>query len=574
MKSKKKLKSGGKVKKKLALGSLIQDDDTIKPFKPNSEFSTLNEGREQFQDYSLSKPKPLAVSGKLNGQINTSTAKPSAGQGVQSVAKNIPLWGQVYGATSAISKGISGDQMSTTNNAVANVISPSTGVLSAFEDHDTKGALLSAVNPIYGGALAKTRAVHKRDAKRRELQSIQDANLLNNADQPTLMRKGGRLSKKLQVEGGGSLDQITPEAAKVNAPGGTDKLDTKNAKLDDKEIVDKQDRVFSDDRGYAKIAERLYKQKSKTPRFGQANERIEGKLDELFAHQEATNPENKGVSLEDGGMITTDGNSSSLGPGAFQSNYGKKVKGKLKAKHLRTPKKGFDDGGTVESTGASATKKIKNGLGAGGWADLATTVAPNIVNAYLQTKLKGPIAPQLVTHTKFERADPSAQLADLDRDSTAANELITRNTAQASSLTSAIGSQTAKKANAKNQIYGQTQFLNSRIQNNEAGLNFARKSQNADRTTGFLNEQVHFGNKKLQMTSENVANLSGKLQAMSSENKQRALDREKYKIMMEAYSDLPQAMKAKYKTFNDGNLFYSKGGRLVKALSKRNTKKG
>jgi hypothetical protein len=212
-------------------------------------------------------------------------------------------------------------------------------------------------------------------------------------------------------------------------------------------------------------------------------------------------------------------------------------------------------------------------------ANTFATFAPNVANAFLQKKLKGPAAPQLETTTKLQRIDPSAQLAETGRQANMTNSLITRNTSQGSNLSSSLGSILAKRLSANNQIHGQTQNINAGIQVNEAQLNQGVKARNTERTNSFMNDVNSFTNKKLAMTSDNIANASGKIQSQNREKNLMNLDRDKFAIIQARFDDLPPAMKAKYPSvfdyynsseYKDNNLL---GGYLTRK-KKPNIKSG
>src|SRR5690606_15714199 len=91
---------------------------------------------------------------------------------------------------------------------------------------------------------------------------------------------------------GGTLIPISPDAIEVNAsnPSLTDSVELPNAFVDNDEVISRE-RVFSDDLlsgklSFAKKAKKLEKMKSSNPRFEQANNLIEMKLDRLFNEQE------------------------------------------------------------------------------------------------------------------------------------------------------------------------------------------------------------------------------------------------------------------------------------------------
>ncbi len=206
------------------------------------------------------------------------------------------------------------------------------------------------------------------------------------------------------------------------------------------------------------------------------------------------------------------------------------------------------------------------------------TYAPNIVNAFLQKKIKGPRDPKLENQTRLERVSARPQLASAARATNQAQKAITSGTAGAGNLASATGNLLAKRLEAENQIYGNVNNQNIGIGNQEASMNQAVGARNIDRTNRFRENLVEFQNKKLQLTSENVANLSGKIQSQGRERNMMNLDKQKYAILKQRYSELPQLMKDKYQTEFD---FYNSPdykenqlyGGLLRKAKKLNTKK-
>lgn len=157
------------------------------------------------------------------------------------------------------------------------------------------GALVGGITGFIGNDQAKAR----QEAAERQQRFTTNKMLLNN--QGVKMAKGGKLAALANNAKGGSLKRISRDAMEVEAfTPGTDKVDVGPAKVDDKEIVDNQGRVFSHDRGFAQMAKKLEKQKSKQSRFGDANALIDAKLDTLFEEQESTGDMSK---LSKGGRI-------------------------------------------------------------------------------------------------------------------------------------------------------------------------------------------------------------------------------------------------------------------------------
>lgn len=158
------------------------------------------------------------------------------------------------------------------------------------------GGVIGGVTSLLG-ARQKKKAAEEAAAKQK--QAINSATLDNSfngsAGLPTF-KNGGKLASG-GVIGGGSLEPISNDAVEVNAnnPSETDSVELRDAFVDNNEIIDNQNRVFSDDLktpsgiSIAKQAKKFEKMKSKNPRFEGANNRIEGKLDELFAYQAKLN---------------------------------------------------------------------------------------------------------------------------------------------------------------------------------------------------------------------------------------------------------------------------------------------
>lgn len=132
------------------------------------------------------------------------------------------------------------------------------------------------------------------------------------ATEPTLptFKMGGKIDASNVVKGG-QLQRISKDAVEVKAnnPQATDSVELDQAYVDHNEVIDKENRVFSDSikapsgRTVAKEAKRLEKMKSKDNRFLASNERIDGKLDELFNYQERLNAAKNKPKYANGGRI-------------------------------------------------------------------------------------------------------------------------------------------------------------------------------------------------------------------------------------------------------------------------------
>lgn len=229
---------------------------------------------------------------------NSIQGKGASANTVDSVSSAIPVWGQVFGATRGLSKSIKGDETSTSRNAIANVFSPSSGVTSAIDEGASTGDVaITALNPIGGGKLAADRAKKRKDI----FVAQQQANLARNLGQgesalPTF-KFGGDIDSSLKTVKGGHLQRISKDAVQVkaNQPTQTDSVELPHAFVDHDEVIDRENRVFSDKhktpegKTIAKEAKKLEKMKSTNPKHTAANAHVEGKLDRLFDYQQSLN---------------------------------------------------------------------------------------------------------------------------------------------------------------------------------------------------------------------------------------------------------------------------------------------
>lgn len=205
-------------------------------------------------------------------------------------------------------------------------------------------------------------------------------------------------------------------------------------------------------------------------------------------------------------------------------------------------------------------------------ANMAITTAPNVANALLQRKLKGPASPQLETDVRLGRVNADAQLASANRAFNQAQAVVTKNTAQGSNLTSAVGNLLSKRLEAQNQTYGDLNNLNTQIGNQEVGMNQGIRARNAERISGYKNAQAEFSNRKLGLTSQNISNLSTKLQSFERERAQRERDRQSYEFLQSAYGDsgvlnrLAQTNPELYESVNKalGKKSNRRGGKLTR----------
>ncbi len=195
---------------------------------------------------------------------------------------------------------------------------------------------------------------------------------------------------------------------------------------------------------------------------------------------------------------------------------------------------------TLDMANRQATAPMGNTSNQFNWQNASTqlaTFAPNITNAFLQKKLKGPAAPFQESGTNLQRFSAEPQLAQSTRDFRQAQGIINKGTAQGSDLAAATGSLLAKRLNNNNQIYGQTNQLNAQVANQEAYLNQGTKARNAQRINQFRGDQVDFQNKKTQLSSENLANLSGKVLSQNRERNMMDKDILGSNVLAQSYGD-------------------------------------
>jgi hypothetical protein len=191
-------------------------------------------------------------------------------------------------------------------------------------------------------------------------------------------------------------------------------------------------------------------------------------------------------------------------------------------------------------TSPGTTAAPRNGLSASQWGQIGTaaaTVAPNIANIFLQNKLRGPKAPQLESDIRLQRISPDAELAASNRAYNQAKQTLTTNTAQGSNLASGVGNLLAKRLAAQNQTYGGVNALNTQIGNQETTANQAARFRNNQLTNQFNQNTQDFRNAKLMMTSENIANLSNKVQSYARERNMMKRDSQALNLLHHAYGD-------------------------------------
>lgn len=199
-----------------------------------------------------------------------------------------PLWGALAKAGTTASKQVKGDGTDYGDNLKGTAIDPFSWAKNNNDAGDWAASAL--LGPANWGSKAR-----KQKKQAEEMRSIENAAVQNASFKPTF-NMGGRSGKQRCVDGG-TLEPISEDAVEVKAtnPGLTDSVELETAFVDNNEIIDNQNRVFSDDlttpngRSIAKEAKRLEKMKSPNPRFDGANSHIDSKLTELFDYQTRLN---------------------------------------------------------------------------------------------------------------------------------------------------------------------------------------------------------------------------------------------------------------------------------------------
>lgn len=572
----------------------------MKPGKKKLDITELN----RVTDLLKRKKKKLYEGGLTQyGQTQGETDKM-----VEDAAESVPLWGGVFNATRGATDMIKGDGTDATTSAIASAFSPSSGVTTAADYGSNEDVLIAAFNPIAGG-VNNARLMEEAEAKRQN-----SINAAIKGDAMSYAKGGQMLPDSAQLQKGGELKNISPDAVEVKAtdPSKTDSVELNNAFVDDGEVIDRKARVYSDTlklptgKTVAKHAKQLEKMKSLNSRFEGANQHIDTKLDSLFNYQEAMKKPKGNMafdsqnSLKKGGKIKA-ALGATIDP--EDEEYWLRQKGDPFANHpfkndekpqFVNPFEKEPETDVLQAKGDpfknhpfGQTSKVKaEGLNMApasdasvkkgssfDWEQAGTTaamVAPNITNAFLQKRLKGPASPNLEVKNKLKKFTPDAAIASQNRLFNQAQTAIQRGTAQSSDLGAATGSLLAKRLAAQNETYGAVNNLNANIQNQEAQLNAGIGARNTERVNTYNQGVSDFINKKLQLTSENVANLSAKIQARGREKNQMDLDKEKYQILMSAYGDLPEEMRAKYAhLFSNEKIGKKKGGMIPTKLYRK-----
>lgn len=518
-----------------------------------------------------------------------SSSRQQAQQGVGA----IPVWGQLAGATMSISDGIRGGQEDPTANAIANVISPSSGIRNAYESGHSEDMLVAAFNPIGGGVLAAQRTEEDAAKRQKQLDAVTTRRLIDNSG--SAFAKGGKLSSYLKVQNGGYLKPISEDAVQVvgNNPSITDGVELENAFVDNNEVIDRENRVFSDvivgptGRSVASEAKRLEKMKSSSSRFKMSNERIDAKVDDLFNFQEQIKrmsppversvPEStfkskysyeklpttiegwkefnahkqEDIEAKQNLYMNTPGRQTDLRNAVKHkdSRYlgvGKFAKGgKLNTnnnvyKYNATDFSSQEGQMNFDINSFNQTSQGSTSAPSLDWQQIGTTAAafaPNIVNAFQTKRLKGPANPTLENRVSLQRLNADDQLVAAGNQARLAQQVIQRNTAQGSNLVAGTGSLLAKRLANQNEIYGNVNRQNAAIAAQEAGMNMMVGARNANRLSDYNQAQNDFYNTKRRLESENIANASNKLQVMGRERNQMKRDQQDFQLTQAAYGD-------------------------------------
>jgi hypothetical protein len=187
-----------------------------------------------------------------------------------------------------------GQAIDPTNTGIGNVLGRAGLGAQIGSTFGPVGSVAGGAVGLIGGAIESIFNSGEEEKKVKEMNRQKEAattsQLISNSG--AAFAKGGKmnnLQSKLGVIQGGTLQPISKDAVEVKAnnPTQTDSVELDNAYVDHNEVIDRKNRVFSDELGFAKQAKKLEKQKSKSSRFTASNERIEQQLDNLFQEQES-----------------------------------------------------------------------------------------------------------------------------------------------------------------------------------------------------------------------------------------------------------------------------------------------
>lgn len=225
----------------------------------------------------------------------------------------IPVWGQFAKIGQAIGSQTMdkhGIYKSRAAGVVDNIVNPSTWVQNlkdVFKKPTFSGIANELTLGIFGQSATQKRRKAEMAAQKTAWQNKQNqiggAAYANeqmaqySGNQPKAMFRFGGQSTKPRVIKGGRLEKISTSAVQVkgNQPSKKDDVETQTAKLDHNEVVDRQNRVYSDQlrhtdgRSIAEHAKTIEQRRVVNP------QQADKDLDELYTFQEKSKLQNGGV---------------------------------------------------------------------------------------------------------------------------------------------------------------------------------------------------------------------------------------------------------------------------------------
>ena len=436
-----------------------------------------------------------------------------------------------------------------------NSLNPTTGITN-LKDLSKDFSASTVANQLSLGLFGKsaTQKRRERELKTQQMKEQLQWRKTHTPATPTLptFENGGQLDNlKSSVMQGGQLTQISPDAVQVSAnqPGKTDSVELENAFVDHGEIIDRENRVFSDKlklptgKTIAQEAKKLEKMKAADARFATANEFIDKRLDKLFATQTAMNTEReqrkqRKPALANGGPFSMDDLYNVKGPSIDRENaaFNSTKIGDLDLSISPKVGKGVDISSAIGSpatTTATTGKKID-------WkkaGNAAATFGPDLANLFITSKMKGPKGPQKESSVFLKRINADDQLAENRRQTANLINATKRSVAQPGAAMAIAGSALAKRLYADNQTRGEVNRMNTQIANQEAGLNSAVGARNADRQNAANLLETEFHNRKLSAYSQIAANMGNKFTQKQRENRLFEADEKALRILGDRYKD-------------------------------------
>jgi hypothetical protein len=507
----------------------------------------------------MRKPKPKLNYGALiEANHQKDAAVDNTGVGIASAFG--PVWGGLAKLGVGASKKIRGSGTSRTNNFMANAADP----FSWAKDNDKPGEILMNLVP------GLQQLSWWKKAKRQKQEAIEEQNLINadasrqtfsgEAGLPTF-KHGGKMMTKPNVIRGGNLSAISPDAVEVNAnnPSETDSVELNSAFVDNNEVIDRKNRVFSDDLvtpsgiTIAKQAKKFEKMKSPNPRFADSNARVEQKLDDLFEYQEELNgmDPQKAKSYErlmkaglvKGGVLRKGKPKYNTG-GPFDMSALTEGMTKIDVTNDPQYKNVFDfqfgnkqqDPMSFNTWGddpVAAKKKFD-------WKGLGTNVAtyaPDLINMALTASLPKPPKPRFELTKKLSRVNPDAALAENARITTNLGKSLTKTTSQAGIAASNLGALLAKRLSGDNAVRSEYNRLNAQIQGQEASLNTGIGARNTERMNDYLRSKLERKNRQLAGYSQIASNVGNKVLMQTRESNLKDLSLAELEVLKKAYQD-------------------------------------